>query len=58
MARVSVFLANVRALGDIKENSVRKSIVRILIARDMAFAPRMAFVFARRVGQVSCFDLD
>ena len=58
MARVSVFLANVHALGDIKESSVRKSIVRILIARDMASVRRMVFVFARRVGQVSPFNID
>lgn len=52
MARVSVFLANVHALEDIKENSVRRSIVRILIALDMASVQKMEFVFVRRVGQV------
>lgn len=53
MARVSVFLESARVRGDIKESFAKRPIVRILIARDMAFVLRMAFVYAKRDGRVS-----
>ena len=52
-AKVNAYLANVRVREAIKVNTARKLIVRIQIARDMAFVPRMVFAFAKKDGQVS-----